>query len=89
MKTKYALIALLAITFWGCDDNTAGLGLGMFPGSDQNINGKLSTFDVTTESVHAGKIYAMTNVGYVGSSLMKHLELIRQVSWQNSTVRQE
>ena len=34
MKAKYALIALLAITFWGCDDNTAGLGLGMFPGSD-------------------------------------------------------
>lgn len=63
MKAKYALIALLAITFWGCDDNTAGLGLGMFPGSDQNINGKLSTFDVTTESVHAGEIYAMTNVG--------------------------
>ena len=66
MKAKYALIVLLAITFWGCDDNTAGLGLGMFPGSDQNINGKLSTFDVTTESVHAGEIYAMTNVGYVG-----------------------
>ena len=66
MKAKYTLIALLAITFWGCDDNTAGLGLGMFPGSDQNINGKLSTFDVTTESVHAGEIYAMTNVGYVG-----------------------
>lgn len=66
MKAKYALIALLAISFWSCDDNTAGLGLGMFPGSDQNINGKLSTFDVTTESVHAGKIYAMTNVGYVG-----------------------
>lgn len=43
-----------------------GLGLGMFPGSDQNINGKLTTFDVTTESVHAGKIYAMSNIGYVG-----------------------
>lgn len=66
MKTKYALIALLAITFFGCDDNTAGLGLGMFPGSDQNINGKLTTFDVTTESVHAGEVYAMTNIGYVG-----------------------
>ena len=66
MKAKYALIALLAITFFGCDDNTAGLGLGMFPGSDQNINGKLTTFDVTTESVHAGKIYAMSNIGYVG-----------------------
>lgn len=66
MKTKYALLALLAITFWGCDDNTAGLGLNMFTGSDQNINGKLSTFDVTTESVRAGEIYAKTNVGYVG-----------------------
>ena len=66
VNSKYALIALLAITFFGCDDNTAGLGLGMFPGSDQNINGKLTTFDVTTESVHAGKIYAMSNIGYVG-----------------------
>ena len=66
MNAKYDLIALLAITFFGCDDNTAGLGLGMFPGSDQNINGKLTTFDVTTESVHAGKIYAMSNIGYVG-----------------------
>ena len=66
MKAKYALIALLAITFFGCDDNTAGLGLGMFPGSDQNINGRLTTYDVTTESVAAGQIYAMSNIGYVG-----------------------
>ncbi|WP_294479941.1 DUF4270 domain-containing protein [uncultured Bacteroides sp.] len=66
MKSKYTLIALLAITLFGCDDNTGGLGLGMFPGSDQNINGKLTTFDVTSESVHAGKIYAMSNIGYVG-----------------------
>lgn len=66
MKAKYALIALLAITFFGCDDNTAGLGLGMFPDSDRDINGRLTTFDATTESVHAGKIYAMSNIGYVG-----------------------
>ena len=66
MKAKYALIALLAITFWGCDDNTAGLGLGMFPGSDQNINGQLRTYPVTTSSVPAGRIYAKTNIGYVG-----------------------
>ena len=65
MKAKYALIALLAITFFGCDDNTAGLGLGMFPGSDQNINGQLTTYDVTTESVPAGQIYARSNIGYV------------------------
>ena len=66
MKAKYALIALLAITFFGCDDNTGGLGLGMFPGNDQNIKGKLSTFDVTTKSIPTGKIYAKTNIGYVG-----------------------
>ena len=66
MKAKYALIALLAITFWGCDDNTAGLGLGMFPGSDQDINGQLKTYPVTTSSVPAGRIYAKTNIGYVG-----------------------
>lgn len=66
MKAKYALVALLAITFLGCDDNTAGLGLGMFPGSDQGINGKLTTFDVTTNSVPTGNIYAKTNIGYVG-----------------------
>lgn len=66
MKAKYALIALLAISFYGCDDNTAGLGLNMFPENDQNINGKLSTFDVTTKSVETGRIYAKTNIGYVG-----------------------
>ena len=66
MKAKYALIALLAITFFGCDDSTGGLGLGMFPGNDQNIKGKLSTFDVTTKSIPTGKIYAKTNIGYVG-----------------------
>ena len=66
MKAKYALIALLAITFFGCDDSTGGLGLGMFPGNDQNIKGKLSTFDVITESVKTGDIYAKTNIGYIG-----------------------
>lgn len=66
MKAKYVIIALLAITFWGCDDNTAGLGIGMFPGSDQNINGQLKTYPVTTESVAAGRIYAKTNIGYLG-----------------------
>lgn len=66
MKAKYALIALLAITFFGCDDNTGNLGYGMFPGSDQLINGQLKTYPVTTESVPAGRIYAKTNIGYVG-----------------------
>lgn len=66
MKAKYTLIALLAIALFSCDDNTGGVGMGMFPGSDLKINGKLTTFDVTTESVHAGQIYAKSNIGYVG-----------------------
>lgn len=66
MKLKYVLIALLTVSFLGCDDNTAGLGLGLFPGGDQAIKGQLSTFDVTTKSVLAGSIYAKTNIGYVG-----------------------
>lgn len=66
MKAKYALIALLAITFFGCDDNTGNLGFDMFPDSDKNINGQLKTYPVTTESVPAGRIYAKTNIGYVG-----------------------
>lgn len=66
MKAKYALVALLALTFFGCDDNTGGIGSGMFPDSDQNINGRLSNFDVTTQSIKAGNIYAVTSEGYVG-----------------------
>lgn len=46
MKVKYLWVILLSLTFFGCDDNTGTLGLGMFPGGDQNINGKLATFDV-------------------------------------------
>lgn len=66
MKAKYALAALLALTFFGCDDNTGGIGSGMFPESDQNINGRLSIFEVTTQSIKAGNIYARTSEGYVG-----------------------
>ena len=83
MKAKYALIALLAITFFGCDDNTAGLGLGMFPGSDQNINGKLTTFDVTTKSVHAGEVYAKTRPDTWENSQMIHSVHMRQAFYLN------
>lgn len=66
MKVRYALIALLTLSFWGCDDNTAGLGLGIFPENDQTIKGQLTTFDVTTKSMPTGRIYAKTSTGYVG-----------------------
>ena len=66
MKVKYLWAILLSLTFFGCDDNTGTLGLGMFPGGDQNINGKLATFDVKTQSELAGKVFAKTSVGYLG-----------------------
>lgn len=66
MKVKYLWILLLSLTFFGCDDNTGTLGLGMFPGSDQNINGKLASFDVTTQSELAEKVFAKTSIGYLG-----------------------
>lgn len=66
MKVRYLLVAILALTFFGCDDNTGSLGLGIFPDGDQNINGKSTTFKVTTESILSGPVYAKTNIGYVG-----------------------
>lgn len=66
MKLKYAWVALIALTFFGCSDNTGSLGLGMFPESDQNIKGNLMPFDVTTQSALAEKTFALTSVGYIG-----------------------
>lgn len=66
MKVKYLSILLLALTFFGCDDTTGTLGLGMFPDGDQNINGNRATFDVTTQSELAGKTFAKTSIGYLG-----------------------
>lgn len=66
MKLKYAWVALIALTFFGCDDNSGSLGLDMFPDSDQNIKGHLTTFDVATQSELSGKVFAKTSVGYIG-----------------------
>lgn len=66
MKARYLLVAILALTFFGCDDNTGSLGLGIFPDGDQNLNGRDTTFRVTTESILSDSVYAKTNIGYVG-----------------------
>ena len=66
MKAKYVWVALLALTFFGCDDNTGTLGLGMLPESDQNINGRYTTYELTTNSDLSGPVFAKTSVGYVG-----------------------
>lgn len=66
MKVKYLLVALLTLTFFGCDENTGSLGLGIFPDGDQNLNGRSAKFSVTTESTLSGAVYAKTSIGYVG-----------------------
>lgn len=66
MKAKYLLIALFTLSLVACDDNSGALGLDMFPGSDQNINGQSTTFEVTTQSKIADEVFAKTSVGYVG-----------------------
>lgn len=67
MKVKYVGMLLLALlAFYGCDDNTGTLGVGMLPGSD-GIFTNTTTFDVTTNSLFAKDgVYAKTSTGYVG-----------------------
>lgn len=67
MKAKYLWVVLITLVFFGCDDNTGGLGIGMLPGSD-GITVQSTKFDVQTESsrFEDGKVFAKTNIGYVG-----------------------
>lgn len=67
MKVKHlgALLFTATLTFFGCDDNTGTLGMGMLPGSD-GISAHTTTFDVTTQSIVADSVFARTSTGYVG-----------------------
>jgi len=67
MKAKNLWLVLITLVFFGCDDNTGGLGMGMLPGSD-GITVDTKKFDVTTRSEHFDDyaVFAKTNVGYVG-----------------------
>ncbi|WP_321332815.1 DUF4270 domain-containing protein [uncultured Bacteroides sp.] len=65
MKVKHLWIITLILAFFGCDDNTGNLGLGMLPGSDK-IAVATTTFDVSTQSILAGPVFAKTSSGYVG-----------------------
>lgn len=66
MKVKYLGILLLALlAFYGCDDNTGTLGMDMLPDAD-GISAQTKTFDVTTKSILAEKVYAKTSMGYIG-----------------------
>lgn len=66
MKGRIALLALAAGLCFGCDDNTAGIGIDLLPQVDQQLSGRHSEFDVVTQSVASQHTYAKSAVGYVG-----------------------
>ncbi|EGJ71240.1 hypothetical protein Bcop_1033 [Bacteroides coprosuis DSM 18011] len=65
MKVKYIWAILIALSFFGCDDNTEGVGLGMLPDED-HIDVISKNYDVFTESVLSGPVYARTDTAYIG-----------------------
>ena len=65
MKVKYLWAYLLAFVLFSCDDTTDTLGLNMMPDSDKIALGA-QTFDVSTETMLAGPVYAKTSMGYLG-----------------------
>ena len=66
MKVRYLGTLLLAVlTFFGCDDNTGTLGLGMLPDSD-GMSAHTTTFNVTTRSFAVDSVFAKTSTGYIG-----------------------
>lgn len=65
MKVKYLWASLLAFVLFSCDDTTGTLGLDMMPDSDKIALGA-HTFDVSTETMLAGPVFAKTSMGYLG-----------------------
>ncbi|MEG2573600.1 MAG: DUF4270 family protein, partial [Bacteroides sp.] len=65
MKVKYLWIALTALTFFGCDDNTAGLGIGLMPEGDKIPAGDV-VYPVTTQSILSDSVYAKSGMAYLG-----------------------
>ncbi|KAA6340695.1 hypothetical protein EZS27_011458 [termite gut metagenome] len=66
MKLNYLLLwGLILVSVLGCDDNTGSLGLNMLPDWDVIVP-KSKSYEVTTESVLSGSVYAKTSMGYLG-----------------------
>lgn len=65
MKVNYIWAILIALSFFGCDDNTKSLGLEMLP-EDDEIEIIPKTYDITTRSVLSNAVYARTDTAYLG-----------------------
>lgn len=65
MKVKYLWVIMITLSFFGCDDNTGSLGLDMLPEEDK-ITTIDKTYDVITNSILSGPVYARTDTAYIG-----------------------
>ena len=65
MKVKYLWVMMITLSFFGCDDSTGSLGLGMLPDQDK-ITTIDKTYDVTTNSILSDAVYARTDTAYLG-----------------------
>ena len=65
MKVKYLWAILIALSFFGCDDSTGSLGLGILPDEDK-IEVISKAYDVSTNSILSGPVYARTDTAYLG-----------------------
>ena len=81
MKAKYVWVALLALTFFGCDDNTGTIGWDMLPDSDQNINGRYTDLLVNYEFRPIRSCFCQNQRRLCGeNSLIKNSENTKPVS---------
>lgn len=65
MKAKYVWVALLALTFFGCDDNT-GTRIGNASGKRPKYQWKIHHLRVDYKFRFIRSCFAKTSVGYVG-----------------------
>lgn len=67
MKLKYIASALVAATvLFSCDEETGQLGMSMLNPDLDYMSAHTLSFDVETQSVEAGPVFAKTNIGYIG-----------------------
>ena len=67
MKLKYiASMLMVATVLFSCDEETGQLGMDMLNPDADYMSAHTVTFDVETQSVEAGPVFAKTSTGYIG-----------------------
>ncbi len=67
MKLKYlASVLMAAAALSSCDEETGQLGMSMLDPESDYMSAHTLMFDVETQSVEAGPVFAKTSTGYIG-----------------------